>query len=550
MSLSTGINSIDSLVYSSWNTSAHQSISLTFSFLQRPTGDFTADDAKGFQPMTAAQQDAVHAALAGWASVANVTFTEVAGGGKLQFGTNDQRADGSSAYAYLPQPGADHLYMFLSTGSNANYDFTPGSYGPSVLLHESGHLLGLKHPGNYDSTGNPLPGESLPKAQDSGDYTQMSYTPPSSTGYTGYYGTTPALYDIQAVQYLYGANLSYRTGDDIYSFSSRSTVQCIWDAGGVNTFDFSACTGTTLINLNAGAFSETSKALHNISIAYGVTVQNAIAGSGGSTIYGNAADNQITGGAGRDTVVFTKSYASYVLQSSSSGILVVGEGSDLLKGVEVLQFADRSIQASEVAAVLPTLGGTANDTFYAASANPVIDGGSGLDTLVFTGAHTGYEIGRVDGGYSITSNGGSNVVSNLERLVFSDGGVALDTDGAAGQLYRLYQAAFVREPDAAGLGYWLGVQTGGASLEAITHSFLVSDEFFKQYGTQLNDDDFVTMLYRNVLHREPDQAGKDFHVAALHSGLSRETLLLASFSESPENVALVAQTMPAGLFYT
>ncbi|MGB9989919.1 DUF4214 domain-containing protein [Massilia sp. SM-13] len=549
MSLSTGINSIDSLVYSSWNTSAHQPISLTFSFLQRPAGDFSADDAKGFQPMTAAQQEAVRAALASWTSVANVTFTEVPGGGRLQFGTNDQRDDGSSAYAYLPQPGTDHVYMFLSTASNANYNFTPGSYGPSVLLHETGHLLGLKHPGNYDSTGNPLPGASLPKEEDSGDYTQMSYTPPASTGRTGYYGSTPALYDIQAVQYLYGANLNYRTGNDTYSFSSQSTVQCIWDAGGVNTFDFSACTGATVINLNAGAFSETSKALHNISIAYGVTVQNAIAGSGGSTIYGNGADNQITGGAGRDTVVFTKSYASYVLQNSASGILVVGEGRDLLQGIEVLQFADRSIQASEVAALLPTLGGAANDTFYAASANPVIDGGSGLDTLVFTGAHTGYEIRRVDGGYAITSNGGSNVVSNLERLVFSDGGVALDTDGAAGQLYRLYEAAFVRTPDAGGMGYWLGVQTQGASLQAITRDFIRSQEFVDRYGANQSDADFVTTLYRNVLHRTPDEDGLAFHVGSLHAGHSREEVLL-TFSESPENVALVAQTMPVGLFYT
>lgn len=549
MSLATGNNSIDSLVYSSWNDAAHQSISLTFSFLQRPAGDFSADDSKGFLAMTAAQQNAVRAALASWASVANITFTEVAGGGKLQFGSNDQRADSSSAYAYLPQPDADHVYMFLNTGSSSSYDFTPGGYGPSVLLHETGHLLGLKHPGNYDSTGNPLPGQSLPKDQDSGDYTQMSYTPPSSTGRTGYYGTTPALYDIQAVQYLYGANMNYRTGNDTYSFSSQSTVQCIWDAGGVNTFDFSACTGTTVINLNAGSFSETSKALHNISIAYGVTVQNAVAGSGGSTIYGNGADNQITGGAGRDTVVFSKSYASYVVQSSANGISVVGEGSDLLKGIEVLQFADRSVLASDVAASLPTLGGSANDTFFAATANPVIDGGAGLDTLVFTGAHTGYEIRRVDGGYSITSNGSSNVVSNLERLVFSDGGMALDTNGAAGQLYRLYEAAFVRTPDAGGLGFWLGVQTQGASLQSITHDFINSAEFAARYGANQSDADFVTTLYRNVLHRAPDEGGLAFHIDTLHRGLSREDVLL-TFSESPENVALVAQTMPAGLFYT
>jgi serralysin len=549
MSLATGINSIDALVYSSWNKSANQPVSLTFSFLQRAAPDFSEDDGRDFEPMTAAQQAAVREALASWSSVANVTFTEVDGGGKLQFGTNDQRADGSSAYAYLPSPGRDHVYMFLSNASNANYNFTPGSYGPSVLLHETGHLLGLKHPGNYDSTGNPLPGASLPKEQDGGDYTQMSYTPPSSTGRTGIYGVTPALYDIQAVQYLYGANMSYRAGNDTYSFSSQSAVQCIWDAGGVNTFDFSACSTATVINLNAGAFSDSSKALHNISIAYGVTIQNAIAGSGGSTIYGNSADNQITGGAGRDTVVFTKSYASYVVLKSGSGLSVTGEGTDLLQGIEVLQFADRTILASDVALAPPTLGSSANDTFFAATASPSIDGGSGLDTLVFIGAHSGYEIRRVADGYAITGNGSSNVVSNLERLVFSDGGVALDTNGAAGQLYRLYEAAFVRTPDAGGMGYWLGVQTQGASLQAITHDFINSAEFIARYGANQSDEAFVTTLYRNVLHRDPDSGGLSFHVDSLHAGHTREEVLL-TFSESPENVALVGLTMPVGLFYT
>jgi serralysin len=549
MSLTTGINSIDALVYSSWNNSANQPVSLTFSFLQRAASDFTEDDSKDFKPMTAAQQAAVRQTLASWSSVANISFTEVDAGGKLQFGTNDQRADGSSAYAYLPSPGRDHVYMFLSNASNANYNFTPGSYGPSVLLHETGHLLGLKHPGNYDSTGNPLPGASLPREQDSGDYTQMSYTPPSSTGRTGTYGVTPALYDIQAVQYLYGANMSHHAGNDTYSFNSQSAVQCIWDAGGVNTFDFSACTTATVIDLNAGAFSDSSKALHNISIAYGVTIQNAIAGSGGSTIYGNGADNQITGGAGRDTVVFTKSYASYVVLKSGSGLSVTGEGGDLLQGIEVLQFADRTILASDVAPAPPTLGSSANDTFFAATATASIDGGSGLDTLVFIGAHGAYEIRRVADGYAITGNGSSNVVSNLERLIFSDGGVALDTNGAAGQLYRLYEAAFVRTPDAGGMGYWLGVQTQGASLRAITHSFINSPEFIELYGANQSDEAFVTTLYRNVLHRPPDSVGLSFHVDSLHAGHAREEVLL-TFSESPENVALVGLTMPVGLFYT
>eukprot|EP01032_Pedospumella_encystans_P031494 gene31494-35558_t len=100
MSATTGINSIDALAYSSWNTVPGSAATLTYRFLTSVPSDATADDAKGFQAMTLAQQQATRAALDAWAAVANLTFVETAGGGQLRFGTNDQSGDNSSAYAY------------------------------------------------------------------------------------------------------------------------------------------------------------------------------------------------------------------------------------------------------------------------------------------------------------------------------------------------------------------------------------------------------------------------------------------------------------------
>jgi Ca2+-binding RTX toxin-like protein len=245
-----------------------------------------------------------------------------------------------------------------------------------VLIHELGHTLGLKHPGNYDSTGGSISGPYLPTVTDNLDYTQMSYNTGAGYSLNHKYGITPMLYDIQAIQYLYGANMSYHTGADTYSFSTDAAMQCIWDAGGSDTFDFSACTDAVVIN-ERGQLQLDGAGYNNISIAYNVTIERALAGSGGSTIYANDAGNTLTGGsgadtfyvgtgsdiisggAGTDTVVFGRSYNQYVLSGSSASLQVSGDGTDKLSGIEQLKFSDRTIDLSLISQIVN--GSTAND---------------------------------------------------------------------------------------------------------------------------------------------------------------------------------------------
>lgn len=137
MSISTGTNSIDALVYSSWNSSPGTAAALTYSFLASPPSGASADDAKGFQMMTFAQQQATRAALGAWSAVANLSFVEVEGGGQLRFGTNDQSKNNSSAYAYLPEPGVDYVALYLNNRGYYNSVFTPGSSVPPCCCTKS-----------------------------------------------------------------------------------------------------------------------------------------------------------------------------------------------------------------------------------------------------------------------------------------------------------------------------------------------------------------------------------------------------------------------------
>lgn len=139
-------------------------------------------------------------------------------------------------------------------------------------------------------------------------------------------------------------------------------------------------------------------------------------------------------------------------------------------------------------------------------------------------------------------------LDSVERVAFTDQAVALDIDQGAGEAYRIYKAAFGREPDQPGLGYWIHQMDEGASLIEVAASFLGSDEFSELYGTNVDNTAFVDAIYTNVLARQPDEEGHHYWLTELEQGARREQLL-ASFSESPENRANVAELIGEGIVY-
>ena len=122
----------------------------------------------------------------------------------------------------------------------------------------------------------------------------------------------------------------------IYDFSANPAPQyCIWDAGGNDTLNCAGYAQNAVINLNAGTFSNIGNAIANVSIALGVTVENAIGGGGNDAITGNPADNilsgnggndAIDGGAGSDTVVYSGARWQYQTEYSGSGVVHIVDG--------------------------------------------------------------------------------------------------------------------------------------------------------------------------------------------------------------------------------
>jgi hypothetical protein len=196
--------------------------------------------------------------------------------------------------------------------------------------------------------------------------------------------TTPMRVDIAAVQYLYGANLAFNSGDTVYRYSSSARYnETIWDGGGNDTILVDG-DAASFIDLTPGSWSQLGLPLtyserdlttlavtqarpdltdaRTVFIYDSVRIENAtggggndqligndaanlLAGGGGSDrLFGGAGDDTMDGGAGIDTVVYSNTRASYTLTSSVSGRSINGiDGADTFSGVERLQFADRKI---------------------------------------------------------------------------------------------------------------------------------------------------------------------------------------------------------------
>ena len=466
---------------------------VTFSFMANAPTYSQDSDKKGFSSFTEEQKTATRAILDLISQQIGITFKEVTDTdtsyGTMRFGNNAQGAT-SAGYATYPDTtdlnASGDVYINNQDASNLT-NVVPGTNSWATLVHEIGHAIGLKHPGNYNA-GEPAsttPDNFLAAAEDSEANTIMSYIKAPQQQERDFF----AKYDLMALKYLYGGK-AYNADNTTYRYTDADgkILKLINDTGGTDTIDASAVTTSVNISLVAGSSSSVGKiadgsaAVNNLSIAYDAVIENLIGTKFSDTLTGNAANNRIVSGGGSDTVDGGAGFDTLVVSGAKASFAIQKTG----------------------------------DVVSAKNA------GSG-DNLAIT---------------------------NVERIQFSDSVVGFDINGNAGQTYRLYQAAFDRKPDLGGLGYWISEMDKGASLQKVAIGFTQSAEFQTLYGVNPSNATLLTNIYKNVLHREADPGGYDYWFKELSSGRISAADTLASFADSPENQAQVIGAIQNGIEFT
>ena len=270
----------------SWTGTTGQAATITYNF---------TSTVEGGALFNAAQQAGALAAMQEWANVANINFV-ASSNADLTF-SQENLGGTTVGLASTFFTGETILSSEVQIDDSVN-SVNVGSFGFLVLLHEIGHALGLKHPGNYSAFDV---GPFLSSEEDTIQTTVMSYNNSTLVNENNNPPVTPMIYDIAAVQELYGANSSYMSGNNFYNFDGSVESITLWDAGGDDTMSAASYQGGgASLNLNSGSASQIG---HTVAyLGFGVNIENAVGTTGNDTLTGDDDANEIFGGNGQDSI--------------------------------------------------------------------------------------------------------------------------------------------------------------------------------------------------------------------------------------------------------
>jgi hypothetical protein len=167
-----------------------------------------------------------------------------------------------------------------------------------------------------------------------------------------------------------------------------------------------------------------------------------LTGSANLTGTGNTLDNLLVSNAGVDSLIGGSGNDTYVVNNPGDSVVEnFNEGIDTVQigrtfgGTPSFTLGANIENGTNLGAVNLTLmgnsfnniliGGSGSDVLFGGAGNDTLDGGPGLDVGSYSGSRTSYTITQTQGSFAVSGPDGTDMVSNVEKLIFGDGSVKL-----------------------------------------------------------------------------------------------------------------------------
>jgi serralysin len=172
------------------------------------------------------------------------------------------------------------------------------------------------------------------------------------------------------------------------------------------------------------------------------------------------------------------------------------------------------------------------------SGTATIDGGAGIDTVFFNAGLSSYSVSHTSAGVTVSGNGQTANMVNVERLHFSDMGLALDMSGHAGTVAKLIAAVFGQSylGNSQYVGIGLNLVDSGMSETAVA-DLAVHTALFQSLAGSTSNTDFVKLVYHNVIGVDPGPSELATYVGMLDSGQQTQASLAVMAAETSQNQA-------------
>jgi hypothetical protein len=201
----------------------------------------------------------------------------------------------------------------------------------------------------------------------------------------------------------------------------------------------------------------------------------------------------------------------------------------VLKNVEAIEFSDKVVSL-EIA-----------DLYTNTPSKDNVDGGPGIDTVVYDKPITNYVVSPGVNGIEVSSanySEGSDWLLNIERLQFKDKGLAFDLDGHAGIAAKTLGLVFGQE--AVSVPKYMGICLDYLDNKQMTAAQLMHEALAVRLGADAqNAEKLVSFLYERLTGLVPIQSEKDKYVSWIASGAYTADTLAVFASELSLNPVVI-----------